>query len=165
MSKYSYEIGDERFLTWVKCVYSLSLRAYEAKMKFAWRIKDPIVKALMLTIAMEFRKVSEILKAAFNLDKPINIYSKECRESLGEQIGEFIAKHALKAPAILIGKGTDRKSIEEFMLELRNVNGLVKSILKLIASVSKTPYSKILTMLIEMLDRNLAFIEKYLLKK
>ena len=148
---------------WVKCFCSLKKKSYEAKLEYAKRIENPVLKALLVSLAYEHMKLAETLRALFNIEyENVDPFSKECREVLGSGILDSIVEAKAKVREIFSKDKVDSSDIDKLLKVLRSLNDTIKGILLSLSKIASPSAMKILVFLVETQDSFYTFMEKYL---
>jgi len=148
---------------WIKCFCSLKKKSYKAKLEYARRIKNPVLKALVVSLAYEHMKLAETLRILFNVEyENVDPFSKECREVLGSGILDSIIEAKANVREIFSKDRVDSSDIDELLKMLRSLNDSIKGILLSLSKIANPPVMKILVFLAETQDTFYSFIEKYL---
>ena len=148
---------------WVKCFCSLEKKSYEAKLKFARKIENPTLKALLVSLAYEHLKLAETLRTLFNVEyEDVDPFSKECRKALGTGILDSIAKAKAKIREIFSKEKATTSDVEELLKMLRVLNDTSKGCLLSIAKIANPSIAKVIVLLAETQDAFYKSIEKYL---
>ncbi len=162
MSEQYFEKGHN-IDVWIKCFYSLKKKSYEAKIEFARKQKNPVLKALIVSLAYEHLKLAETLKALFNIEfEEVDPFSSECKAALGSGVLNSIVEAKSIIRKIFSKEKVETADIEELMKMLRNLNDTTKGILLSLSKIANPPIMKVLVFLAETQDSFHSFVEKYL---
>ncbi len=150
---------------WIKCFYSLKVKSYDAELKFAQKINNPVLKIITLAVAYEHKKIAEILKALFKLEETINPYSEECKKALGASTIEDLVKARDLFRKILRGEKLSENDVNELVKTARRLADTMKGTFLSLAKIAQPPASKILMVLAESYGVYYSVLEKYLMEE
>ena len=107
-------------------------------MKFASKIKDPVLKSMMTIIALDHKRNAQILELLFNIgkDKPlVDPMSRSCEEVLGKATLENIRKATSRIRELLREDISSDAALEDFSRTIEQLNDITKGILISLADV------------------------------
>jgi len=138
-----YYLGDimndllHEFENWARCFYALMLKAHNAEIRYIDKVEDPILKSVLMIVAMDHLKVAKTLEMLFDVSSiEVDPFSTGCESVLGRIQLERIRK----ASSILRSCGfekqiMDEKSLEELSNALEQLNDIIKGVIEAIADI------------------------------
>jgi len=120
-------MGDSSFISnydvrdWASCFYALMMKSYETKLRFAKSLDDLMLKFLIIAVAMEHRKIAEVVKILYHIEKEVDIYSKECKERIGSSILDNIREAITTLQDILRKREKSNEDMKKLILALRRL--------------------------------------------
>jgi len=155
----NYDVQD-----WASCFHALMMKSYEKKLRFAKSLNDLMLKSLMIAIAMEHRKIAEVVKTLYHIEKEVDIYSKECKERIGSSILDNIREAITTLQDILGKREKSNEDMKKLILALRRLHDINRGVLSVLSEFSDPIRSKILAFLAEDFASYYDLVEKYLIE-